>query len=137
VKTGEHLPRMLAAVFVVCAIFMQGYAVQTHIHGLPAAVQSFVTHSTVRFGATSQGHAGNRQGPAQDDPDSCPLCQAASHVNGAFLAAPSAIAPFSVYFQPNILHFVQAFSAPFSGHDEEQRGPPLPRFTSPGSTLLP
>ena len=122
-KAGERLVHALPTLFIILAFFLQSYAVQTHIHGLPGLPSSISVSAKVAA-PQAAGTSDKKHVPAQNDPDDCPLCQAAFHINAVFFDAPTAIAPSILFFQPAIGIFEQDFPALYRGHDEEQRGPP-------------
>jgi len=86
IKTeGAPLWQRFLFALTLAAFTLQGYIVQTHIHGSPH----------VAAGANAAiGKAGNADPhdkyPANDDPANCPICQEILHT-GAFIA-PAAIA---------------------------------------------
>jgi hypothetical protein len=119
--------RGVAAVFIVCAFFLQSYAVQTHIHGAPLSPHSVADQITKGDGKAADPagkQSGRRHAPSPDDPNDCPLCVAAVHASAVFSVVPTAIAPSAMYFTTVSLTFTQTFHALYRGHDKEQRGPP-------------
>jgi hypothetical protein len=86
----------LAVLFALLAFAIQGYAVQTHIHGEPLSAAAHITHISA---------------PAQPtpldpyDPASCPLCQEMMHA-GVYIAP--ALVDFAILL--NAVAFVPAFT---------------------------
>jgi hypothetical protein len=115
-------------VFVVCAFFLQSYAVQTHIHGASLSPHSIADQITKGDGKTVYPvgkQSGGSQAPSPDNPNDCPLCLAAVHASAVFSAVPAVIAPSAMYFSSASLIFIQTFHVLYRGHDKEQRGPPI------------
>ena len=107
--------RGLRMLFMLVAFTVQGFAVQTHIHGAPTSAGSHITH----ISAPSQ--------PApQDpyDPRNCPLCQEMLHA-GVYVAP--VVADFVVIL--NAVAFAPAYAllphaATERQHSWQSRAPP-------------
>jgi hypothetical protein len=86
----------LAVLFALLAFAIQGYAVQTHIHGEPLSANAHITHISTPT-----------QPAPQDpyDPANCPLCQEMMHA-GVYIAP--ALADFAILL--NAVAFVPAFT---------------------------
>jgi hypothetical protein len=105
----------LAMLFALLAFAVQGFAVQTHIHGEPLSAAAHITH----ISAPAQ--------PApQDpyDPANCPLCQEMMHA-GVYIAP--ALVDFAVLL--NVVAFAPTFvllphAASQEPHGWQSRAPP-------------
>jgi len=111
-----------AAAFVVALLFtLQSYVTQTHIHlenPLPAwaGAQSYLQHPEAR------SHHGKR--PVDDDPDHCPLCQAAV-ISGSFLKPVLPVLPPPVVHAGVLRIILQSgILAPAFTHAWQGRAPP-------------
>ena len=83
--TGRPVASRLVTLFALLVFALQGYLVQTHIHGLPITAQRTVHLSTP---------AG--PGPVDPyDPASCPLCQEILHA-GVFVTPVIASLPLQL-----------------------------------------
>ena len=107
--------KRLALLFVLVAFAVQGFAVQTHIHGDPLSALARITH-----------FSGPPQPVTQDpyDPANCPLCQEMSYAG--FYVTPAA-ASFIVIL--NAVAFTPAFAlSPHAAserqHSWQSRAPP-------------
>jgi hypothetical protein len=83
--TGKPVASRLVTLFALLVFALQGYLVQTHIHGLPMAAQH-----TVQLSAPAG------PGPVDPyDPASCPLCQEILHA-GVFVTPVIASLPLQL-----------------------------------------
>jgi hypothetical protein len=78
----------LAMLFILVAFTVQGFAVQTHIHGEPLSALAHTTHVSAPSQPTPQDPY---------DPANCPLCQEMMHAG--------------VYVAPVIVNFVVTLNA--------------------------
>jgi len=105
----------LAMLFALLAFAVQGFAVQTHIHGEPLSAAAHITHISVPT-----------QPAPQDpyDPTNCPLCQEMLHA-GVYIAP--AMVDFAVLL--SAVAFAPAFellphAASQRQHGWQSRAPP-------------
>ena len=83
--TGKPVASRLVTLFALLVFALQGYLIQTHIHGLPMTAQRTV-------------HLSTPAGPAPVDPydpASCPLCQEILHA-GVFVTPVIASLPLQL-----------------------------------------
>ncbi len=113
--TGRPLLSRLFLLFMLVAFAVQGFAVQTHIHGEPASANSIITHVS----------APSQPGPRDPyDPSNCPLCQEMLHA-GVYVAP--VVADFVVIL--NAVAFAPAYAilphaATERQHSWQGRAPP-------------
>jgi hypothetical protein len=105
--------RLILIVFAALALFLQSYAVQTHLHeqaGLSASV-----HASAETGKHHQ--------PAGDDANDCPLCH--SFYSGQYIA-PSLAAWFLLLLAVSIIDSTSGVSPHYDtvSHSWRGRGPP-------------
>jgi hypothetical protein len=100
---------------LLLALVVQGYATQTHIHGLfPDSVASTADHSP-----------GHGKIPPNDDPARCPVCQQIAHA-GQFVA-PAWLVPFLLVLAISKIEIATLAVPHFDSvsHSWLSRGPPL------------
>ena len=105
----------LAMLFMLIAFAVQGFAVQTYIHGEPLSARAHVTHISAPSQPASQDPY---------DPATCPLCQEMLHA-GIYVAP--AVADFIVIL--NAVAFAPTFvllphAATERQHSWQSRAPP-------------
>jgi hypothetical protein len=115
ITARKPLLSRLAMLFMLVAFTVQGFAVQTHIHGEPLSTLAHVTHISAPSQPSSQDPY---------DPANCPLCQEMLHA-GIYVAP--AIADFVVVL--NAVAFAPAFvllphAATQRQHGWQSRAPP-------------
>lgn len=113
------LPRLKAVVtlLTLLSFLAQGYLIQTHIHGLPAAFAA--EHATPIASQSPNGSL-----PGDDDQASCLLCQ--EFVQAGNYLTPAAIAvlpPFTVA-RVIAVETLPAIAAKPSSHNWRGRAPP-------------
>ena len=107
-RLGYALPRQTPAkrwvtVFALLAFFLQGLAVQTHIHQLIRPVAAPIAANTGTLPAAPL--------QSQDPLDQCRLCQELIHA-GTFVTPPAAIVLFSLSFVTAIFAAPLVLSGP-------------------------
>jgi hypothetical protein len=103
-QAGTRRPsagRMLLAAIMLLALTVQGYVTQTHIHPQDFAATGIVLKT--------DGSAGQKNIPANDDPARCPICQQIAQA-GLFMA-PAWLLPFLALSTAAIFEFA-AFLTP-------------------------
>jgi hypothetical protein len=107
--------RFLFIAFATFALFLQSYAIQTHLHQRSNAAVT----ASIQGSQTDKHHlpAGN------DDPDNCPLCQ--SFYSGQYVA-PNLAAWFLPILAVSIIDVTSAVSPHYDtvSHSWRGRGPP-------------
>jgi len=114
-RTKASAWRLFFAGFVVLALVVQGYATQTHMHGLvPDSVASTANHSP-----------GHDNYPLNDDPARCPICQQISHA-GQFVT-PAWLLPFLLVLAISKIEIATLAIPHFEAvsYNWRSRGPPL------------
>ncbi len=111
----KSLLSRLAMLFMLVAFAVQGFAVQTHIHGEPLSALAHLTHVSAPSQPASQDPY---------DPANCPLCQEMLHA-GIYVAP--AVADFVVIL--NAVAFAPTFAllphaATERQHSWQSRAPP-------------
>jgi hypothetical protein len=111
--------RRLLFVFTLATFTLQGYIVQTHIHGSPHLAAG--TNAAIGKAGSTDPHD---KYPANDDPANCPICQEILHT-GAFITPaaiallPPTLAVSTIAIAARELPFIAAVS-----HDWRGRAPP-------------
>ena len=114
VKPPSAWRRFLIA-SILLALAVQGYATQTHLHGLfPDSVASQVSHAP-----------GHNKVPLNDDPASCPICQQIVHASQ--FVAPAWLTPFLLVLAFSTIEIADIALPRFNAvsHSWRGRGPPL------------
>ena len=107
--------RRFIVAFLLLALVAQGYATQTHFHGLfPDSLASQPNHSP-----------GHDKYPLNDDPARCPVCQQIAHA-GQFVA-PAWLTPFLLALAISTIEIANVALPHFNAvsHSWRGRGPPL------------
>lgn len=120
---------MLVSTLALIAFAFQSYITQTHIH-LPSVSVTWskmaaADRNSAKGNVSAQKHAPNNNGPANDEPVKCPLCQAVGYA-GHFVtpsAASTLLLPASAI---SILPLLLALTPPREtpSHGWRGRGPP-------------
>ncbi len=114
IKIATPLSSRLMMLWVLLAFVIQGYAVQTHIHGTAFATPHVVSIS-----------AGSHQTPDDpNDPDNCPLCQEMIHA-GVYVTPVAVALPITLSAINFVTRFVIALPAGVAfTHGWQSRAPP-------------
>ena len=118
--SARRFGRVVFAVVMALALYLQSYAIQTHIHGLN---QPHTSSAAQEQKVASTTNSGKHQLPTKDDSDNCQLCH--SLYAGQYLT-PS----LAAYLQPTLAVSIIVFLAGFNPHYDAAshswhgRGPP-------------
>ena len=121
--------RVVIATLALIAFAFQSYIAQTHIHlpSLSAASSKMAAadRNSAKGNVSAQKPAPNNNGPANDEPVKCPLCQAVGYA-GHFVtpsAASTLLLPASaISILPLLLALIPLRETP--SHSWRGRGPP-------------
>jgi hypothetical protein len=120
---------MVAALALIAFAF-QSYVTQTHIHvppvlGATSKIVPATDAGAAKKSTSTQKHAPNNNGPANDEPVKCPLCQAVGYA-GHFVtpsAASALLLPASaISILPLLLALIPPRETP--SHSWRGRAPP-------------
>jgi hypothetical protein len=107
--------RRLLVASILLVLVVQGYATQTHLHGLfPDSAISTSDHSP-----------GHTKYPLNDDPARCPVCQQIAHASQ--FVAPAWLTPFLLVLAISTIEIADVALPRFNAvsHSWRGRGPPL------------
>jgi hypothetical protein len=111
------LGRLLLATLMACALFLQAFVTETHIHEAGISPANIISIALT-------GTSGHHQAPGRDDPAKCPICQQIWRA-GQFLA-PSWASPLLLVLSVSYVEIATYERPRFItiSHAWRGRGPP-------------
>jgi hypothetical protein len=109
--------RLFFAGLIAFALFVQGYATQTHFHKL--------TGTPTNIALKANGSPEHDRYPLNNDPINCPICQQISHA-GQYVA-PAWLLPFLILASVSKIEITTSVMPHYDAvsHSWRGRGPPL------------